>query len=605
MRPRPISLRSALVLVTLGAALGLGLAPLIAGGALATIVADRQSDVRAGVPTLAALVGIPASELRDVVERYSADRAALARRYDAPYSPQRRERFRAFYRTWQEQLAAIDFDRLGQEGRIDYVLLANRIRYELALLDREERQFAEMASLVPFATAIAELQEARRRFETPDPKATAGRLDSIRQQVEQARRTAESLRPTGDGAHIRVIAARAAAATEEVRQTLGQWYRFYSGYDPLFTWWCSDPHRRLDEALRGLTRLLRERVLGTREGQEGAILADPIGAEGIRVDLAAEMIAYPIRDLIRIAEREFAWCEAEMRRAARELGFGDDWKAALEAVKQRHEDPGRQPDLIRDLAREAGEWVEQRQLVTVPPLAKEIWRMEMMSPERQRVSPFFTGGEVITVSFPTDGMSHEEKLMSMRGNNRHFSRATVHHELIPGHHLQGFMTARYNSHRRAFSTPFWTEGWPLYWELLLWDLGFPRTPEDRIGMLFWRMHRCARIIFSLRVHMGQMTPQEAIDFLVERVGHERANAEGEVRRSFGGAYPPLYQAAYMLGGLQFRALHRELVQSGRMTNRDFHDAILQGGNMPVEMVRARLTGMPLRRDHTPTWRFAD
>ena len=124
-------------------------------------------------------------------------------------------------------------------------------------------------------------------------------------------------------------------------------------------------------------------------------------------------------------------------------------------------------------------------------------------------------------------------------------------------------------------------------------------------MLFWRMHRAARIIFSLRNHLGTMQPQEAIDFLVERVGHERANAEAEVRRSFNGTYPPLYQVAYMLGGLQFRALHREVVGAGKMSNRDFHDAILQGGPMPVELVRVRLLGLPVTRDYRAGWRFAD
>ena len=124
-------------------------------------------------------------------------------------------------------------------------------------------------------------------------------------------------------------------------------------------------------------------------------------------------------------------------------------------------------------------------------------------------------------------------------------------------------------------------------------------------MLFWRMHRATRIIFSLRFHLGTMTPQQCIDLLVDRVGHERANATAEVRRSFNGSYPPLYQAAYMIGGLQFRALHRELVGSGKMTNRQFHDAILEGHSMPVEMVRAMLTKQPLMRDYKPNWRFSD
>ena len=229
--------------------------------------------------------------------------------------------------------------------------------------------------------------------------------------------------------------------------------------------------------------------------------------------------------------------------------------------------------------------------------------MEMMSPERQLVNPFFTGGEVISVSYPVQTMSEEQKLMSMRGNNIHFSRATVFHELIPGHHLQGYMAARHRPYRQLFRTPFYGEGWSLYWELLLWDKNFAKSPENRIGMLFWRMHRCARIVFSLSFHLEKMTPKECIDMLVERVGHERENAIGEVRRSFAGAYNPLYQAAYLLGGIQIRALRKELVESGKMTNRAFHDAILEENSIPIEMVRASLTKQKLTPGYTSGWKF--
>ena len=122
-------------------------------------------------------------------------------------------------------------------------------------------------------------------------------------------------------------------------------------------------------------------------------------------------------------------------------------------------------------------------------------------------------------------------------------------------------------------------------------------------MLFWRMHRCARIIFSLSFHLGKMTPQQCIDFLVDRVGHERANATAEVRRSFNGDYSPLYQVAYMMGALQFRALHKELVDSGKMPMRPFHDAILKAGDMPVAMIRASLEKEKLPKDYKASWRF--
>jgi hypothetical protein len=285
------------------------------------------------------------------------------------------------------------------------------------------------------------------------------------------------------------------------------------------------------------------------------------------------------------------------------MGLGDDWRAAVEKVKNMYVPPGKQPDAIRDLAWEAVDYLEKYDLVTVPTVARESWRMGMMTPERQLVNPFFTGGETISVSYPTSGMPYDAKLQSMRGNNIPFSRATVHHELIPGHHLQGFMNQRYATHRRPFSTSFWGEGWALYWEMILYKRGFPVTPEQKVGMLFWRSHRCARIVFSLGFHTGKMTPKECIDYLVDRVGHERDNATAEVRRSFAGSYAPLYQAAYMLGGLQFRGLHEDLVDGGKMTDKSFHDAILKQGSMPVGMVRTIITNAKLTRDYKPNWKF--
>ena len=548
------------------------------------------------------LVGAEESELAGVVERYSADRAALGRRWGVSYSAERNDRFRGFFSEWHREIEALDFEALSVEGRVDYVLLLNELRYRLDLLGREAGLAAEMDGFISFTSLIVELEERRRRREPVESEAAAARLAALPAEVEAARADAEA-RIEGGERVSRIVALRAVTTLAERTRLLESWYEHYAGYDPVFTWWNEDPYARAKTALDDYGTFLRESVIGYREGEDEPIVGDPIGAEGLAADLRFEMIPYTPEELIAIAEREYAWCEARMIEASRELGYGDDWRAALEYVKTLHRDPGDQPQMIRELADEALAFVTERDLVTVPPLADEIWRIEMMSPERQKVSPFFLGGEVIQVSFPTDGMEHEYKLMSMRGNNEHFSRATVHHELIPGHHLQGFMTRRFNAHRGAFSTPFWGEGWALYWEMLLWDLGFPSTPEDRIGMLFWRMHRTARIIFSLSFHLERMTPHEAIDFLVERVGHERANAEAEVRRSFNGTYSPLYQVAYMIGGLQFRALHERLVQSGEMTNRAFHDAILRGGRMPVEMVRARLLGEAPPPDFESAWRF--
>lgn len=259
--------------------------------------------------------------------------------------------------------------------------------------------------------------------------------------------------------------------------------------------------------------------------------------------------------------------------------------------------------MIKALALEAIEYVDNHDLMTIPDVARNGWRMEMMSPEAQKVNPFFLGGPNIIVSFPTDTMEHEQKLMSMRGNNRGFARATVHHELIPGHYMQCFYHERSRPYRNNFWTPFWTEGWTLYWEMYLWDRKFPRTPEERMGMLFWRAHRCARVVFSLKFHLGQMTPMECVEMLVNEVGHERDNAMGEVRRSFKGDYPPLYQLAYLIGGLQVYTLQKELVPTGKLTPREFHDGFLKANCMPISFVRCLLAGQDVPKTGLPEWRF--
>ncbi len=629
-----------------------GSAPSLAAQVAGVTATTRQQfpdNPALSVPALSALIATKGSELAEVVQRFSLDVASLNRRYDAADSPAQRTRMRAFYGTWRARLRDVDFGKLSQEGKVDYVLLDNHLRYELELMDRQDAKRTESASLLPFADALFTLHDSRRNLLTIDAQASARTVADITKSIDSLRALFEPApaRPAADGTAPRngasttappraraaapevssAVANRAADQLDQLRSLTGQWFGYYNSYDPLFTWWVASPHQTLEQAMQRYAQTLRQRVVGissaptvaTRagaaaapgapgaeagNGNTGPIIGDPIGAAGLAVDLRAEMIPYTAEELIAIAEKEYAFSLSEARKAARELGFGDDWKAAMEQVKNSYVAPGQQVDLIRDLANEAGAFFDKHDWVTIPPLAREDWRMQMMTPERQRVNPFFLGGVDIIVSYPTDDMTDEEKTMSLRGNNPSFSRAVVFHELNPGHHLQGFMSARYNAHRRPFSTPFWNEGQSLYWEMFLWDHDFHVRPDHRLGALFWRMHRSARIIFSLNFHLGKMSPEQAIQFLVDTVNFERANAEGEVRRSFNGTYSPVYQAAYMLGGLQIRALYQELVMSKTMNDRDFHDAILQGGPMPIAMVRARLANTPLTRDGAAPWRFA-
>lgn len=146
--------------------------------------APPYADPSITVPRLQTIAARPQSELADVVARFNSDQTVLTRRYDAPDSPDQRKRMRAFYSDWRTRLKELDFDRMGQEGKVDYVLLDNYLIHQLSLLDRSDKQRAEEAALLPFADRLLALQDARRNLQNVDPRATARTLAEVTKQVD-------------------------------------------------------------------------------------------------------------------------------------------------------------------------------------------------------------------------------------------------------------------------------------------------------------------------------------------------------------------------------------------------------------------------------------
>ncbi|MFT7680346.1 MAG: hypothetical protein ACI8QC_004352 [Planctomycetota bacterium] len=550
-------------------------------------------------------VALEGQATADWVRRYHQDLRDLYDFYDLEDGEAQAQRLEQFLAGWKQQLAAANFDDLNRSGRVDWLLLKNAIEREQADLKRGKQRRARLAPLLPFAADILQLEEERRRVVAIDPQAIAGRLAEITQSLpglesaakerfEQA--STEPLSPTD--------ARRAAQAVSRITRVLESWNEHYQDFHPEFAWWVSHPKEELAQGLRSYAKLLREEGAGLHDKPEDPLIGEPLGAEALSHYLELELLPYSAAELVALAEEDMAWCEARMAEAASELGF-DNSRDALEHVRNLGAAPGRQDQLVSAQAQSAIRFLDERNLVTLEPLVRETFVFDMLSTRAQRSLPFAAyGGQRMLVASPTREMDHETKLMSMRGNNEHFSRIVTPHELIPGHHLQRYMAERYASHRQPFSTPFLIEGWALYWEMLLWDEGWARGPEDRIGMLFWRMHRGARVLVLLGFHSGEMSPKDMVDLLVERIGHEPYTARAEVRRYVGDAYGPIYPVGYLIGGLQLRALAQELVGPKGLSPKQFHDRVLRQGPIPVALVRASLGLGELGRDWSPAgWRF--
>jgi hypothetical protein len=545
-----------------------------------------------------------------IIETFTADEMSLDRVYPLRLSDAHAARFEQFYSDELGTLKAIDFGALSHEDKVDYLLLKHQIVAKLHQMAIEKHQREEMLPLLPFEAPIEGLLEKKRMMQRPDAEKDAESLNGMVKQIEATRKefdpAPDEKRQPGSPAKPKidpVVANRALQATHELSRALEDWFGQYDGYDPGFTWWVALPYKNAKKALEDYGNFLKEKLIGIKPDDKTTIIGDPVGRQALMDELSDDMIPYTPEELIAIAQTEYDWCMKEMLKASHEMGYGDNWHAAVEKVKQMHVPPGEQPELIRKLVVEGSDFVKKNDLVTVPALAEETWTMAMMTPERQLVNPFFTGGDEISVSYPTDSMTYDQREMSMRGNNIPFAHATAFHEMIPGHFLQFYMNARYRTYRRRFENPFWGEGNSFWWEMLFYDKGFEKTPEERIGALVWRMHRSARVIFTMNFHLGKWTPQQCVQYLIDNVGFDSENDLAEVRRSFDGSVGPLYQIAYLVGALQFRDLHHELVDSHKMTDRQFHDAILHEGPMPIELLRADMENGELTPDFETSWKF--
>jgi uncharacterized protein (DUF885 family) len=174
------------------------------------------------------------------------------------------------------------------------------------------------------------------------------------------------------------------------------------------------------------------------------------------------------------------------------------------------------------------------------------------------------------------------------------------HEAYPGHHQQLTAAVGHPSLTRLLvDAPEFVEGWGMYCEQMMREQGFDDTPAHRVIMYTDAIWRACRIILDVRLHRGEIGVDDAIDFLVNETGFERPQATAEVHRY---TYTPTYQLSYLLGKVMLLRLREDEQQrlGDAFSLRDFHDALLYSGSIPISFHRRLLSGegggptMPVR-----------
>jgi uncharacterized protein (DUF885 family) len=164
------------------------------------------------------------------------------------------------------------------------------------------------------------------------------------------------------------------------------------------------------------------------------------------------------------------------------------------------------------------------------------------------------------------------------------------YESVPGHHLQISLAQEMENvpeFRKHTGYSAFVEGWALYCESLGEELGMYKDPYSKFGQLSYEMWRAVRLVVDTGMHAQGWTRDQAIQFFKDNTGKTDQDITVEVDRYI---VWPGQSLAYKLGQLKIRELRTqaEKRQAAKFNVRAFHDAVLENGALPLNVLTAHM-----------------
>ncbi|HVM29300.1 MAG TPA: DUF885 domain-containing protein [Candidatus Limnocylindrales bacterium] len=319
-----------------------------------------------------------------------------------------------------------------------------------------------------------------------------------------------------------------------------------------------------------------------------------------------ESLAHDARSLREMGQAEYDRLDREMAQVAREADGSDDWRAVLERANQDH------PETEQEMRETYAEWTErartflvERGLVSLP--EGESCRVDP-SPVFMRpvlgvafyiAPPTFaeTMAGYYFVPYAPDGASADEVQKRLASNSFGSIPSTSVHEAYPGHHWHLAWAKQQSSPlRNVLGTPYFVEGWALYAERLMREQGFFTEPMQVLYHLEATIFRAARIVVDTSLHLGEMSFEDAVQFMVRNVSMPEPTARAEVGRY---CWWPTQASSYLTGCLEILAMRDRYVAANAEPGasaanadigllRRFHDRLAGSGRLPLGLAERAL-----------------
>ncbi len=308
-----------------------------------------------------------------------------------------------------------------------------------------------------------------------------------------------------------------------------------------------------------------------------------------------EQLSFDTRSLREMGWREYRALDEQMSDVAERIGGSRDWKVVLTELQKQHApDMQGMLDEYAATTERARRFVVDNDLMTLPagehcdvkraPAFLSASAVASYFP----AAPFLKGARgTFNVPFTPDDASADQVEDRLRGNSHFEIPATTVHEAYGGHHAHFVRMAGANPLRQFLQSTFFAEGWALYFEKVAFEHGFYRDDAEVLGWLSGRIMRAARIVVDTGLHLGEMSIDEAQEFLRTNVGVPDDVARLEAIRY---AADPTQASAYLTGALSIERSRDQWMKEGRGSLREFNDAITDTGALPPGLA-ARAIGI--------------
>ena len=308
-----------------------------------------------------------------------------------------------------------------------------------------------------------------------------------------------------------------------------------------------------------------------------------------------DLLDHDRTSLQRFGTELYRETEARLAEAARSFG-DDDWRASVARIREDHPPVD---DLVATYRREmerSREATRVAELATAP--EREELVVEEMPAFARPTAPYalYVGAGAFEqhrrgrfwVTLPPESDPENVKRERLEGHPRAGIPVIACHEGYPGHHFQLSRAADHASlARKAARSNLFVEGWGLYVEELMTELGYLGSPETRLLRLKDLLWRAARVLVDVGIATGEMSFEQAVTFMVDGPKLERPNAIAEVRRY---TSDPLQPSSYALGRAAILELRARARRRG-FGMRQFHDTLLAAGSLPPALLAIEV-GLP-------------